>query len=114
MSEATDVIDRQINAYNLRDIESFLACYAVDAHLYGPDGEVLAAGHEALRNDDGPVFVDHPDVRATITNRIAVGTAVVDHELISGFVREGQPVEINAVVVYRVVGGLIQDARLYR
>jgi putative hydrolase of HD superfamily len=114
MTEVTDLIDRQIEAYNRRDAEPFIACYAVDAHVYGPDGEVLAAGHDGLRAHYGPAFADQPDLRATITNRIAVGTVVVDHELVTGFVRDGQPVDINAVVVYRVVDGLIQDARQYR
>jgi hypothetical protein len=67
--------------------------------VYGPDGEVIAAGHDALRNHFGPVFVDHPDVRATITNRIAVGTVVVDRGLVAGFVRDGQPLDINTIVV---------------
>lgn len=30
MSEATDVVDRQVAAYRDRDLERFLACYAAD------------------------------------------------------------------------------------
>jgi hypothetical protein len=114
MSEPTKVIDRQIDAYNRRDVEGFVGCYAIDAHIYGPDGLLLAAGHDGLRAHYGPAFVGQPNVRARVTNRIAVGTVVVDHELVTGFVTDGLPSEVNAVLVYRVADGLIQDARLYR
>ena len=97
MSDTTEVIDRQLEAYNRHDTEAFVGCYAVDAHLYGPDGEVIAAGHDALRAHYAPRFEDHPEVRATITNRIVVGSVVVDHELVTGVIQDGQPIHINAI-----------------
>lgn len=49
MSEATDVVDRQVAAYRDRDLERFLACYAADAKVKDFDGNVLMDGLEAMR-----------------------------------------------------------------
>lgn len=44
-----DVIQRQLDAYNAKDMEGLLATYAVDAEQYTLHGERLAKGHEEMR-----------------------------------------------------------------
>jgi hypothetical protein len=58
MSEATDVVDRQLAAYRDRDLESFLACYAAHVKVRDFDGNVLMDGREAMRGQYGPLLRD--------------------------------------------------------
>jgi hypothetical protein len=113
MATARDVVDRQIAAYNRRDIDDFTACYAENAVVVQPDGSLLASGHDEIRARYGELFEQSPGLRAEIVNRIEVGAVVIDEERVSGFVLPGMPSEIHAAVLYRVAEGLIQDAHLY-
>jgi hypothetical protein len=113
METAHEVIDQQIAAYNCRDIDAFVACYADSANVVRPDGLVLASGHDEIRALYGELFEQSPDLHAEISNRIEVGAVVIDEERVTGFVLPGMPSEIHAAMVYRVADGLIQDAHLY-
>jgi uncharacterized protein (TIGR02246 family) len=110
---APEVIDQQIAAYNRRDLEGFVACYAVDATIVQPDGSLLASGHDEIRASYGALFDQSPDLHVQITNRIEAGVFVIDEEHVTGFVLPGMPSEIHAAVVYHVASGVIQDAHLY-
>ena len=112
MSEATDVVDRQVAAYRDRDLERFLGCYAADVKVRDFDGNVLMDGLEAVRGQYGPMFRDSPQLRADIPRRIVAGNYVIDEEDISGMVAAGFPRAMHAVVVYRVRDGLIHDVVL--
>jgi hypothetical protein len=113
MVTAREVVDQQIAAYNQRDIDGFVACYADNATVVQPDGSLLASGHDEIRAIYGGLFDQSPALRAEISNRIEVGTVVIDEERVTGFVLPGMPTEIHGAVVYRVADGLIQDAHLY-
>jgi len=113
MGTARDVVDQQVAAYNRRDLDGFVACYATEARVVQPDGSLLASGHDEIRARYGELFEHSPDLRADISNRIEVGAVVIDEERLTGFVLPGMPSEIHAAVVYRVADGLIQDAHLY-
>jgi hypothetical protein len=113
MATARDVVDEQIAAYNRRDIDGFVACYADNATVVQPDGSVLASGHDEIRALYGELFEHSPDLRAEISNRIEVGSVVIDEERVTGFELPGYPSEIHAAMVYRVADGFIQEAHLY-
>ena len=112
MSEATDVVDRQVAAYRDRDLESFLGCYAADVKIRDFDGNVLMDGLEAMRGQYGPMFRDSPQLRADVPRRIVAGSYVIDEEDISGMVMAGFPPTMHAAVLYRVRDGLIHDVVL--
>ena len=109
MSEATDVVDRQVAAYRDRDLERFLACYAADVKVKDFDGNVLMDGLEAMRGQYGPLFRDSPELSVDNPHRIVSGDYVIDEEHISGFNLAGSPPAMQAVVVYRVRDWLIRD-----
>jgi len=113
MTRPRELIDRQIAAYNRRDLEAFVACYASDATIVQPDGSLLASGHDEIRARYGELFDQSPDLRAEIRNRIEVGSVVIDEEHITGFVLPGMPPEIHAAAVYRVVDNLIREVHLF-
>ena len=112
MSEATDVVDRQIAAFRGRDLDGFLGCYAADVKIRDFDGNVLMDGLEAMGGQYGPLFRDSPQLSVDIPRRMVAGDYVVDEENLSGFILAGFPPQMRAVVVYRVHGGLIHDVVL--
>jgi uncharacterized protein (TIGR02246 family) len=112
MTTSRDVIDRQVAAYNRRDIQGFVACYAPDAKVMQPDGSTLASGRDQIGSVYGGLFENSPSLHAEIRNRIDVGSVVIDEEVVTGFVLPGMPAELHAAVVYHVANGLIQGAQL--
>lgn len=111
-NEVTDLIEKQIAAFNARDIAGFLACYAADARILDAAGSLMAEGFEGMRQMYAPLFENSPDLHADITNRIHIGGWVVDDEHSTGFVMPGYPTELRAVVVYHVVDGKIAQSQL--
>ena len=105
-----DVVEEQLEAYNARDLERFVATYADDIRIWRmPATEPSIAGQAQLREVYAKRF-SSPDLHATIVNRIATGDKVVDHERVVGI--EAGPIE--AVAVYQVVDGLIAKVWFYR
>lgn len=101
---AESVVQRQLEAYNARDLERFLAEFADDVRLYRPPSpEPAIAGKQALADFYAKERFSRPALHAEILNRMVLGNKVIDHERISG-VRD-EPFEV--VVVYRVVDGRI-------
>ena len=103
----TDPVQQQIDAYNNRDLDGFVAAYAEDVVLEDGEGNVMAQGHDALRNLYGPLFSQSPQLHAEILNRIAVGKYVIDEERSTGINMEGYPSEMHAAVIYRLAEGKI-------
>jgi imidazolonepropionase-like amidohydrolase len=101
------VVQRQVEAYNARDIEAFLSFYADDIVVRRlPSGEVAWDGKEAMRPRYAKRFAENPKLFCTVTQRIVHGDWVVDHELVTGV--EGKP-RVRAVATYEVRNGLIRN-----
>ncbi len=96
-----DPVQRQLDAYNARDLQAFVACYSPDVQVFRPPAaEAAMTGRAAL----AAYYAEHrfklPALHAELLNRMVLGHKVVDHERVSG-VRE-RPFE--AAVVYEVEG----------
>jgi imidazolonepropionase-like amidohydrolase len=101
-----DVVQRQVDAYNARDIDAFVGFYAEDVELMRhPSGEVFARGREQMRETYTAMFEASPELLCTIMERSVSNGYVVDHEFVTGM-RGGPPV--RAVAIYEVEGELIQ------
>ena len=102
---AEEIVQRQFEAYNARDLERFLPLFAEDARLYRPpDPEPAVVGREALAEFYRTRRFNQPDLRAELIHRTTLGSTVMDHERIHGLGEE--PVEM--VMAYQVRDGLIQ------
>ncbi len=112
MSNETDVVDAQLEAYRARDLAGFLSHYADDASVVMFDGTVLFATKEVMREAYGKLFTDSPDLQVAIASRMAAGEFVVDEEHLSGFHFGDMPTEMAALAVYRVVNGRIAKLML--
>ena len=107
VSPAT-LIQQQLDAYNAKDLDAWLACYATDAQQYTLHGELLASGHTDMRSRIISRFAE-PDLHARLLNRTVMANFVVDLELITRNFPEGKG-SIEMLCIYEIVEGLIQRA----
>lgn len=111
--EPFDPVQEQLEAYNARDLERFLACYDPQVVFENAAGQQISAGVEAMRVSYGALFANSPELHAEVPTRIRVGEFVVDEEHVTGLNVPGLPGgEMHAAVVYQVRGGLIINVRL--
>ena len=104
------VAQRQLDAYNARDLQRFLAEYSDDICVYRPPAaEPTLQGKAALAAHYASQRFNLPGLHAELVNRMVLGNKVIDHERISG-VRD-RPFDVAAV--YEVVDGLICTAWFY-
>ncbi|MDI1335695.1 MAG: nuclear transport factor 2 family protein [Lacunisphaera sp.] len=102
------VVQRQLDAFNARDIVTLLAVYADDAQLLEHPDKLLARGSAELRARFTVRFQE-PNLHAALLKRIVAGTLVIDHEKVTRTFPEG-PGEIELVMIYDVQDGRITRA----
>ena len=107
-----DPVQEQVEAFNARDVERFVAAYAPDAVIEDGAGNVMMQGHDAMRAMYGTLFARSPNLHVRIAQRIRVGEYVIDEEYGTGMNMEGFPSDMHGAAVYRVVGDKIVHARL--
>jgi hypothetical protein len=71
---------RQLEAYNRADIDAFCACFHRDVVILDEAGQRACEGIEAFRARYGGMFSSHTDVRAEVSQRVALGRHVVELE----------------------------------
>jgi hypothetical protein len=99
------VVQRQLEAYNARDLERFVAEFSDDVQVFRPPAtEPALSGKAALAQFYATQRFCHAGLHAELLNRMVLGNKVIDHERISG-VRE-QPFEM--AVAYEIKDGRIQ------
>jgi hypothetical protein len=103
-NEAAVVVQKQLEAYNARNLEAFLATYSDDIIVYNEKNEVQAKGIAQLRESYGNMFKNLPDLYCYIENRIVSENTVIDHEKVC--FQKGQPL-VEVVAMYTVKDGKI-------
>lgn len=99
-----EVVQLQVDAYNDRDLDRFIAAYREDIIVYRlPASAPAIVGRAAFNEFYATTRFNRPGLHAQIVNRIVLGNKVIDHERISGV--RAEPFDI--VVIYEVVGDLI-------
>ena len=101
---------RQLEAYNARDLEAFLANFSEDVEAFRPPLAAPAlAGKAAFADFYARERFNRPGLHAEVLHRVVMGRIVIDHERISG-VRD-EPFEM--AVVFEVADGLIRRTWAY-
>jgi hypothetical protein len=108
----SDPVARQVDAYNRRDIDAFLSCYAPDTVIEDAAGTVVMRGQAAMRTAYSELFRTSPNLHAEIATRICIGAYVIDEERITG--RRDSAHEVRVVAIYHVAVGVIDHLRLIR
>jgi len=102
------VVQRQLEAFNARDLDALLATYAPDAQMFEHPTKLLASGAAAFRERYTARFQE-PNLHATLLSRTVMGHIVVDHEEVARTFPEG-PGRIELIMIYEVQNGRIAKA----
>lgn len=102
------VIAGQLDAYNAKDIDTFLTFWAPNAQIFEHPAALMATGHAEIRARHEIRFQE-PDLAANLLHRAVLGSKVIDHERVTRNFPEGLgTIEVGAV--YEVKDGLIEKA----
>jgi hypothetical protein len=102
------VVQRQLDAYNARDIDALLATYAPDAQQYAHPGQLISEGHAEIRARMSVRFQE-TNLHARLLKRAVIGHVVIDHEIVTRTFPEGTGTQ-EMIAIYEVRDGLIQSA----
>lgn len=106
MKPAEELAARQLAAYNARDLEAFVACYAPDVEAFRlPGNELLFEGLDALRERYGQLFREHPELHCHLVQRIVMSPFAIDQEEVRGLSPDGV---VHATAIYEVDGASIR------
>ncbi|SCK14677.1 nuclear transport factor 2 family protein [Vogesella sp. LIG4] len=108
MKTPEQVVAAQLDAYNRKDLDALLACYADDARMYVYPATLVAEGREALRERMSLRFAE-PDLHAELRRRVVLGELVIDDEIVTRTFPEGRG-SMAMTMIYRVADGHIIDA----
>jgi ribosomal protein S18 acetylase RimI-like enzyme len=110
--DITAPVRHQLTAYNNRDIDAFIACYAEDCVIEDGVGNVTMRGTAAMHESYARMFESSPELHCHLASRTIVGNYILDEERVTG--RAGRDGQSHVVAVYRVENGLIQHVRFLR
>jgi len=102
ITEVEAIVQRNLEAYNGRDINAFMKDYADDVKLYSYPNKLQTEGKEAMKKSYKEWFERVPDLRAYVKKRIVIGNKVIDEEQVTA---NGKI--FNAVAIYEIENGLI-------
>jgi hypothetical protein len=105
------VVQRQLDAYNARDIDALLAAYAPGARQFEHPGKLLATGAAEMRERMALRFQE-PNLHARLLRRVVMGNIVIDHEEVTRTFPEGTG-RVDMVAIYEVADGKIQSASVH-
>lgn len=97
--------ERQLAAYNARDLDAFAACFAEDVEVYDFPGVLALSGREAFRARYEKRFQTE-GLEAVAVHRTVIGPRVIDHERV-WFDGRGRSEPVDLVVVYTVRDAVI-------
>jgi len=105
MTAPESIVQRQLDAYNAKDVAALLATYADDAEFFEHPDKLLARGAAALRERFTARFAE-PNLHAALQRRIVMGHFIFDHEIVTRTFPEG-PGTLEVVMIYEVAAGRI-------
>ena len=108
-SNPENIVQKQLEAYNERDIDAFMATYTDDVKLYNFPKNLTTDGILEMRKGYTEFFTSTPDLQCEIKNRIVIGNKVIDEEQVMA---NGNI--FYAVAIYEVENGKIAKVTFLR
>ena len=99
-----DIAQKQLDAYNAQDLETYVSFFAEDCVVSGRNGVPTETSRAAITIRYAKAFAQFPENKAILKNRIAVGNTVVDHELV---IRAPGGEQFEIIAIYTFKDGLI-------
>lgn len=100
-----DVAQKQLDAYNNKNLEEFLSAYTNDVGVYQFPDSLIYKGIDKMKKVYKEFFERSPKVICRLINRIVNGKYVIDFESISN---HHSGIDFEAVAMYEVENGLIK------
>ncbi len=101
------VVQRQLDAFNARDLDALLSVYAADAQMFEHPAKLVASGTAEFRERFMVRFQER-NLRADLLSRMVMGSMVVDHERVTRMFPEG-PGTVELIMLYEVRdGGIVR------
>lgn len=115
IQEKTDqekIVQKQLEAYNERDLNKFLSCYTDEIEIFSFDDQVpFITGLENLKKIYGEVFENSPNLNATIKTRIVFDNKIIDEEEVTG--KNGTEY-LKVIAIYELKSNLISKVTFIR
>ena len=99
-----DIAQKQLDAYNAQDLDTYASFFAEDCVVSGLNGVPTETSRDAIKARYAKAFAQFPQNKAELKNRIAVGSTVVDHELV---IRSPGGEQFEIIAIYTFKDGLI-------
>jgi len=106
-ADTEPIVQELLQAFNERDIDTFMELIAGDVILYQSLNKAIASGKNALRQRYGGIIAGSPDLNVEGLNRIVIGNKVLQEGLMT---RNG--IKVQTVTLYEVVDGKISKITL--
>lgn len=103
------LVQKQLDAYNSRNIEAFLDTFSNEVAVYNFPLELRYKGIEKMREKYTGFFESTPDLHCEIRNRIVIGNKVIDEEYVTA---NGN--SFSACAIYEVENGKITKVTFLR
>ena len=103
------LVQRQVNAYNARNIDAFTDTYADDVRIYNFPETLSIEGKDQLKERFESIFKNVPNLYCEIKNRIVLGNKIVDRE----HVRFNNKYS-DVIAIYEVTNGKISKVTFIR
>ena len=95
------VVQKQLEAYNLRDINGFMSLIAKNVTFYNfSDGNITMSGASACKEFYSNLFEASPNLHSTVLQRTIFGNKIIDYERITG--RNGNKDIVELILIYEV------------
>jgi len=101
-------VQKQLEAYNARDIDEFMRWWADDCQYFAFPSTLLARNALEIRERHIERFKE-PDLHGQLLSRIILEDMVIDHETVTRNFPEGRG-EVDVVCIYEVARSKIAKA----
>ncbi len=108
---AARLAQQQLDGYNNRDIDAFLAPYSDSVKIYNHPDQLQFQGKDQMRARYSGMFQNTPDLHCTLVNRMVLGNVVIDQESVI-FNKNSPPARVMAM--YKMAGGKIVEVYFIR
>jgi len=105
---AERIVQRQLDAYNARDIDGFMALWASDAQYFEHPAKLLASGAAEIRARHIARFKE-ANLFGRLIKRMVVGNKVIDQEVVTRTFSAGTG-RVDVIAIYEVKDDKIANA----
>ncbi|MFH1004965.1 MAG: amidohydrolase family protein [Bacteroidota bacterium] len=99
------LVQRQLNAYNARNLDAFVEQYADDVELYKFPDTLIGKGKEYMYKTYSSLFDKTPNLHCEIKKRIIQGNIIIDNESVT---RNNKIKQSKCIAIYHIENNKIK------